>query len=732
MAMGFMLLDQPTLAKSDAFARADSGQNLWNASPRKSGDAGNEPFRQMLSQRLSQSRKTNAQSIASAGVTATSQQDSQTALIQPDMVQANQKTETEMTAAPADLAQAAPQQLEFDFGEASPGPVLPMPQVSEAEEVVEVAPANMMAAMVAAEPEENNAGSEETDTTDSPISAQFTLLRVVSDVLRDMNPEPSTAPEDAVERLILSNRELKNIVFAARNEATFASRFEALIGKINQEQQSVDVTSSSNGTLTPILLARQSETGGGWYEVYGALRWQNGEIDRALLADTKPLWQVNVAGNAPVNMETMPVVYWQPPQGTKATEWEKGLITKIQDLNVVSLNITTSVNPTSANREVLPFQDALPLRDILVEWQKSLRQVLNEQQRVAVETAPNLGDGDELRSAAVSGGLKKPLSAEGEVTGFTKAAAHASRSAEKVVSNPGQAANHDAPELRALEGIRRELAKQMYFKSHAGTESPVRRPLPGVKHAMSVRPETAATAPMAGAAEGESQPPVSSDLNPRAAGNTAAGNAAGQPARAEVSNISQQPESETATELQPQPDGKPSSRGAWTGTPPVETVLDRSGVEPRNGVHQAGRIWKQQQQKILFEQIQQQLRSRIQPETSSIKLRLKPESLGQVIVNIELQDGKMSARMLVESHVVKQVLESKIDQLKETLADKGIRAESLDIRIHQNAAPSAKGESAGRSMDQFPEQERRERQQPQRDARQQNDERPKPDFEQLL
>ena len=731
MAMGFMLLDQPTLAKSDAFARADSGQNLWNAAPRKSEEAGNEPFRQMLNQRLSQSRKTNAASIASAGETASSQQDPQTALIQPEMGQASQKTETEFTNLSADLAQAAPQQLEFDFGEASPVPVRPMPQMSEVEETVEVEPENRMAAMVAAEPEENNVGSEEVDATDSSISAQFTLLRVVSDVLRDMTPEPTTGPEDAVERLILSNRELKNIVFAARNETTFASRFEALIGKINQEQQSAAGTApSGNGTLTPILLAMQSETGGGWYEVYGALRWQDGDIDRALLADNKPLWQVNVAGNAPANMETMPVVYWQPPQGTKATEWEKGWITKMQDLNVVSLNITTSVNPTSANTEMLPFQDALPLRDLLAEWQKSLRQVLNEQQRVAVEISPNLGDGDGLRSAAVSGGVEKPLHAGGEVTGLTKAAAHANRSAEMVVSNPGQATNHDAPELRALEGIRRELAKQMYFKSHAGTESPVRQPLPGVKHAMSIRPETAATASMAGEAEGNSQPPVSGDLNLRAGGNAGAGNAAEQPVRAEVSNTSRHPDSETAPE--PRPDGKPSSRGAWTGTPPVETVLERSGVEPRNGVHQAGRIWKQQQQKILFEQIQQQLRARIQPETSSIKLRLKPESLGQVIVNIELQDGKMSARMLVENHVVKQVLESNIDHLKETLADKGIRAESLDIRIHQNAAQSAKGESAGRSMDQFPEQERRERQQPQRDARQQNDERPKPDFEQLL
>ncbi len=97
----------------------------------------------------------------------------------------------------------------------------------------------------------------------------------------------------------------------------------------------------------------------------------------------------------------------------------------------------------------------------------------------------------------------------------------------------------------------------------------------------------------------------------------------------------------------------------------------------------------------LFSQIQKQIRGGLRTGTSQLRLRLKPESLGQMMLRLEMAGGKMQAQFWVETAQVKRTLETGLDHLRQALEEKGIHPELIEVKLGAPAAATMKEPPSG-------------------------------------
>ena len=71
--------------------------------------------------------------------------------------------------------------------------------------------------------------------------------------------------------------------------------------------------------------------------------------------------------------------------------------------------------------------------------------------------------------------------------------------------------------------------------------------------------------------------------------------------------------------------------------------------------------------------------------TSEISLRLQPEELGLMRVRLSVDNQHvLSARIQVETHEARSIIESSLHQLKESLAQQGLKVEKLNVDVRQD------------------------------------------------
>jgi len=72
-------------------------------------------------------------------------------------------------------------------------------------------------------------------------------------------------------------------------------------------------------------------------------------------------------------------------------------------------------------------------------------------------------------------------------------------------------------------------------------------------------------------------------------------------------------------------------------------------------------------------------------DVSEMMIKLNPKDLGNVSLKISLKNEQLVAEFNVENKTVKEVLESRLDDLKTALSDKGFTIEGLDVSVNQDA-----------------------------------------------
>jgi flagellar hook-length control protein FliK len=83
--------------------------------------------------------------------------------------------------------------------------------------------------------------------------------------------------------------------------------------------------------------------------------------------------------------------------------------------------------------------------------------------------------------------------------------------------------------------------------------------------------------------------------------------------------------------------------------------------------------------KGLIDQVAKVLAMRVEEKSSTMRLTLDPPSLGEVMVKVRVEDGRMQAQVDVTQVGVKVAIEANIPQLRQALSDNGIELHRLDV-----------------------------------------------------
>ncbi|GEM_PF-6165322 len=99
-------------------------------------------------------------------------------------------------------------------------------------------------------------------------------------------------------------------------------------------------------------------------------------------------------------------------------------------------------------------------------------------------------------------------------------------------------------------------------------------------------------------------------------------------------------------------------------------------------------------EQMVLDQVSKNLVLNLNNNSSEVRIAMKPESLGEVVMKVKMDDGKVSAQINVNNINVKAVLDANVAQLHETLLSKGIEVQHIEIIADgQTAFGSSSGQN---------------------------------------
>ncbi len=83
----------------------------------------------------------------------------------------------------------------------------------------------------------------------------------------------------------------------------------------------------------------------------------------------------------------------------------------------------------------------------------------------------------------------------------------------------------------------------------------------------------------------------------------------------------------------------------------------------------------------IIRQVAEQVRVQVTADTSSMEMQLNPESLGKLTLSVELKQGMLTAKFVVENEQVKEVIENQTVLLREDLSRQGLKVEAIEVAV---------------------------------------------------
>jgi flagellar hook-length control protein FliK len=108
----------------------------------------------------------------------------------------------------------------------------------------------------------------------------------------------------------------------------------------------------------------------------------------------------------------------------------------------------------------------------------------------------------------------------------------------------------------------------------------------------------------------------------------------------------------------------------------------------------------------IADQILNQIKVNLTADVTSLEIRLTPEHLGKVSVQIQENDGVITAKFHTENQISKEAIESNLIQFKETLREQGIKVDSVEVSVSDFSFGKDKG-SENNAADQNGEKNKR-------------------------
>ena len=91
-------------------------------------------------------------------------------------------------------------------------------------------------------------------------------------------------------------------------------------------------------------------------------------------------------------------------------------------------------------------------------------------------------------------------------------------------------------------------------------------------------------------------------------------------------------------------------------------------------------------EQTIMDQVSKNLSLNLHNNSSEVRIAMKPESLGEVVMKVKMDDGKVSAQINVNNVNVKAILDANVAQLHDTLLSRGIEVQRIDIVADGQAA----------------------------------------------
>ncbi len=93
----------------------------------------------------------------------------------------------------------------------------------------------------------------------------------------------------------------------------------------------------------------------------------------------------------------------------------------------------------------------------------------------------------------------------------------------------------------------------------------------------------------------------------------------------------------------------------------------------------------QQAKMDIFNQIIEAAKVSISEDTSEMIMKLKPDNLGKLSMKLVVERGMLVAEFEVESQIVKEAIESNLEDLRNALRDKGFQIQDLNVSVNQDS-----------------------------------------------
>lgn len=141
--------------------------------------------------------------------------------------------------------------------------------------------------------------------------------------------------------------------------------------------------------------------------------------------------------------------------------------------------------------------------------------------------------------------------------------------------------------------------------------------------------------------------------------------------------------------------GESMEGNAQQSNPFAQSPLEQQqAVQEMESLSQTTSSWDADTQDIM-QQIMDYMKIQVSPETTDIEMRLHPESLGTLHVQVASKGGVLTANFITQNETVKAALESQMVQLKENFAEQGVKVEAIEVTVqtHQFERNLDQGES---------------------------------------
>ena len=89
--------------------------------------------------------------------------------------------------------------------------------------------------------------------------------------------------------------------------------------------------------------------------------------------------------------------------------------------------------------------------------------------------------------------------------------------------------------------------------------------------------------------------------------------------------------------------------------------------------------------KEVIEQIVEKVKIDLSNTKNEIRVRLKPEVLGEMTMNIEVAKGAVTAKIMVDNQRTKEIIEGNLIQLKEGIKDTGLEIKTVEVFVGNNS-----------------------------------------------